>query len=167
MEYPLQHFGRRIARNIRIVRAVNPQPRSLRMSLARSLFVLTLALVTTALPGQSTLPTALQPLPARTLVSAGTTITIDLREYFSLPGVTGQVVQYDTVMGKFNVELLANAAPQHAMPPPISRMSSSSSTILGLPNVPSDIAFTPDWSDSWIVGCVYLRRMSSSGLPAR
>lgn len=83
------------------------------MSLARSLFVLALALVTTALPGQSTLPTALQPLPARTLVSAGTTITIDLREYFSLPGVTGQVVQYDTVMGKFNVELLANAAPQH------------------------------------------------------
>src|SRR5512140_2782460 len=28
------------------------------------------------------------------------------------------------------------------MPPPISRMSRSSSTILGFPNVPSDIAFT-------------------------
>ncbi len=83
------------------------------MSFARTFFFAALALMTTALPGQSTLPTALQPLPARTLVSAGTTITIDLREYFSLPGVTGQVVQYDTVLGKFNVELLANAAPQH------------------------------------------------------
>jgi cyclophilin family peptidyl-prolyl cis-trans isomerase len=84
------------------------------MSLARTLLALALtALLTTALPAQSTLPTALQPLPAQTLVTAGTTITIDLREYFGLPGVSGQVVQFDTVVGKFNVELLANAAPKH------------------------------------------------------
>lgn len=83
------------------------------MSFLRTSLSFAVALITTALSAQSTLPTALQPLPARTLVSAGTTLTVDLREYFSLPGVTGQVVQYDTVLGKFNVELLANAAPQH------------------------------------------------------
>jgi cyclophilin family peptidyl-prolyl cis-trans isomerase len=84
------------------------------MSLARTFVALALtALLTTALPAQSTLPTALQPFPAQTLVTAGTTITIDLRDYFGLPGVSGQVVQFDTVLGKFNVELLANAAPKH------------------------------------------------------
>src|SRR5512144_2614563 len=39
--------------------------------------------------------------------------------------------------------MISYAAPQHAMPPPISRMSSSSSTTLGLPNVPSVIAVAP------------------------
>ena len=84
------------------------------MSLFRLSFSFALAVMATALRAQSTLPTLLKPLPAQTLVTAGTTITIDLRDYFGLPGVTGQVVQYDTVMGKFNVELLASAAPQHA-----------------------------------------------------
>jgi cyclophilin family peptidyl-prolyl cis-trans isomerase len=83
------------------------------MSLFRLSFSFALAFMATALRAQSTLPTLLKPLPAQTLVTAGTTITIDLRDYFGLPGVTGQVVQYDTVMGKFNVELLASAAPQH------------------------------------------------------
>ena len=84
------------------------------MSLFRLSFSFALAVMATALRAQSTLPTLLKPLPAQTLVTGGTTITIDLRDYFGLPGVTGQVVQYDTVMGKFNVELLASAAPQHA-----------------------------------------------------
>jgi cyclophilin family peptidyl-prolyl cis-trans isomerase len=83
------------------------------MSFFRLSFSFALAFMATALRAQSTLPTLLKPLPAQTLVTAGTTITIDLRDYFGLPGVTGQVVQYDTVMGKFNVELLASAAPQH------------------------------------------------------
>lgn len=83
------------------------------MSLFRLSLSFALAFMAMALRAQSTLPTLLKPLPAQTLVTTGTTITIDLRDYFGLPGVTGQVVQYDTVMGKFNVELLASAAPQH------------------------------------------------------
>lgn len=38
-------------------------------------------------------------------------MTLDLAEYFGLPGVGTQVVQFDTVMGKFNVELFPTAAP--------------------------------------------------------
>ena len=34
-------------------------------------------------------------------------MTFDLRNFFTVPGVTGQVAQFDTVLGKFNVELLA------------------------------------------------------------
>ena len=39
-------------------------------------------------------------------------MSIDLRNYFAVPGVTGQVVQFDTVLGKFNAEMLASAAPK-------------------------------------------------------
>jgi len=64
------------------------------------------------LRAQSTLPAVSQALPALTLPTGGAAVTLDLRNGFNLAGVSGQVVQFDTVLGKFNVELLANDAPQ-------------------------------------------------------
>jgi cyclophilin family peptidyl-prolyl cis-trans isomerase len=61
---------------------------------------------------QLSVPAAIRPIPTQTLPLGGTGATIDLPTYLALPGVTGQVVQFDTVLGKFNVELLANDAPQ-------------------------------------------------------
>jgi cyclophilin family peptidyl-prolyl cis-trans isomerase len=60
---------------------------------------------------QSTTPANAGGIPAQTLAPGGAARTTDLRDYFTLPGVSGQVVQFDTVMGKFNAELLANDAP--------------------------------------------------------
>ncbi|HUR58193.1 MAG TPA: peptidylprolyl isomerase [Opitutaceae bacterium] len=40
-------------------------------------------------------------------------MTVDLRNYFNVPGVTGQIAQFDTVLGRFNVELRADVAPRH------------------------------------------------------
>jgi cyclophilin family peptidyl-prolyl cis-trans isomerase len=73
------------------------------------LFVLGCAL---GLRAQSTTPAATQPIPARTLAAGAGATTIDLKSHFTLPNVTGQVAQIDTVRGKFNVELLANDAPR-------------------------------------------------------
>ena len=61
---------------------------------------------------QSSVPTLAQPVPAQTLAPGGAAVTLDLRNYFSVPGITGQLAQIDTVVGKFNIELLANDAPR-------------------------------------------------------
>jgi cyclophilin family peptidyl-prolyl cis-trans isomerase len=58
-------------------------------------------------------PVAVGVIPTQNFDPGGAPVTIDLRPYFTLPGVTGQLVQFDTVMGKFNVELRADAAPKH------------------------------------------------------
>ncbi len=52
-----------------------------------------------------TLPTATQPFATRSLAPGGAALTLDLREYFNVPGVSGQVAQVETVVGTFNVEL--------------------------------------------------------------
>lgn len=59
----------------------------------------------------ATLPAVTTPLSDRSFSPGGAAVTVDLREHFGLPGVTGQVVQFDTDLGKFNVELNASAAP--------------------------------------------------------
>lgn len=59
----------------------------------------------------ATLPAVTTPLADRSFSPGGAAVTVDLREHFGLPGVTGQVVQFDTDLGKFNVELNATAAP--------------------------------------------------------
>lgn len=56
-------------------------------------------------------PTLTATLPDRGFSPGGAAATIDLRDYFGLPGVTGTLVQFDTDFGKFNVELRADAAP--------------------------------------------------------
>src|SRR5476651_1066475 len=63
------------------------------------------------LRAQATVPTLTQGLPAQALSVTGGAVNLDLRNYFSLPGVTGQVVQFSTVLGTFNVEMLGNDAP--------------------------------------------------------
>lgn len=82
-----------------------------RPSAKNFLFIL-IALVGVSLRAQSTLPAATQALPARSLAAGAGALTIDLKNYFTLPNVTGQIAQIDTVRGKFNIELLAGDAPK-------------------------------------------------------
>ncbi|MEN9841336.1 MAG: hypothetical protein RL376_1136 [Verrucomicrobiota bacterium] len=52
--------------------------------------------------------------PAELNLAVGTSAhALDLTTVFGVPGVTGQIAQFDTILGKFNVELLAAAAPLH------------------------------------------------------
>jgi cyclophilin family peptidyl-prolyl cis-trans isomerase len=67
-----------------------------------------------AVLAQSTVPVLAQPLPAQTLAPGVPAVTLDLRNYFSIPGLTGQrFAQFDTVLGRFNVELRSDVAPRH------------------------------------------------------
>lgn len=66
------------------------------------------------LDAQTTVPTVSRIIPAQTLAPGGQSVSVDLARCFTIAGVVGQVVQFDTVLGKFNVELRADAAPQHA-----------------------------------------------------
>lgn len=56
-------------------------------------------------------PVLTQSLPPQTMLATGAPVAIDLSGYFAVSGVAGQVVQFDTSLGKFNVELLAGDAP--------------------------------------------------------
>ena len=76
------------------------------------LLILALLAVETARVAAST-PAISSPPAAQTLSAGGPAATIDLRNHFNLPGVTGQLVQFDTTLGRFNVELRADAAPKH------------------------------------------------------
>jgi cyclophilin family peptidyl-prolyl cis-trans isomerase len=61
---------------------------------------------------QSSLPAVATPIAPQTLAAAGVPVSFDLRNVFTLPGVSGEVVQFDTVLGKFNAALLADDAPR-------------------------------------------------------
>lgn len=74
-------------------------------------FVLVFLVASLAARAQSTVPTQTQGIPAQTIVLGGGPLNIDLRNYFNVPGITGQVAQFDTSLGRFNVELLAGDAP--------------------------------------------------------
>lgn len=65
------------------------------------------------LRAQSTVPTLASPIAPQSLTVGAPAAEFDLSAVFSVPGVTGEVVQFDTVLGKFNVETLATAAPNH------------------------------------------------------
>lgn len=65
------------------------------------------------LRAQSTVPTLASPIAPQSLTVGAPAAEFDLSAVFSVPGVTGQIVQCDTVLGKFNVETLATAAPNH------------------------------------------------------
>jgi cyclophilin family peptidyl-prolyl cis-trans isomerase len=82
------------------------------MRLVRFTFLAGILATGGALFAQSSVPTLLQPVPAQTLSPGGPGVTIDLRNYFTVPGVTGQIAQMETVMGSINLELLAADAPQ-------------------------------------------------------
>jgi cyclophilin family peptidyl-prolyl cis-trans isomerase len=74
-------------------------------------FVLCSALVSAfSLRAQTTVPTVTANIPAQSLAPAGSA-TVDLKNYFGIPGVSGAVVQFTTEFGRFNVETLGADAP--------------------------------------------------------
>ena len=75
------------------------------MNFARSRILLLFLLLPAALSAQTTLPTLSTPITAPTLATGSAPATIDLRNHFTLPGVTGTVVQLSTASGRFNFEL--------------------------------------------------------------
>jgi len=77
-----------------------------------SLLLLTFLSVISARVAASTPAITSQP-PAQSLNAGGPAVTIDLRNHFNLPGVSGPLVQFDTSLGRFNVELRPDAAPKH------------------------------------------------------
>ncbi len=52
-----------------------------------------------------TQPSLTQAIPARSFIFGAAAASIDLRSHFGLGDVTGTVVQFDTVLGKYNIEL--------------------------------------------------------------
>jgi cyclophilin family peptidyl-prolyl cis-trans isomerase len=63
--------------------------------------------------GQTTVPTIGRVIPPQTLAPNGPALTLNLANHFAVPGVSGPVVLFDTIAGKFAVELRPDAAPQH------------------------------------------------------
>lgn len=82
------------------------------MSFVCKLFPLLLLATAVAAQTQPTVPTVSQSLPARTLVAGGTALSINLRDYFTIAGVTGPIAQFDTIKGKFNAELFTTDTPK-------------------------------------------------------
>lgn len=72
--------------------------------------LLALALIY-SVPAQPAQPTLSQPIPNQFLNQGAA--EVDLRNHFGLPGVTGQVVQFVTNLGRINVELHTAEAPRH------------------------------------------------------
>ncbi|HVU34273.1 MAG TPA: peptidylprolyl isomerase [Opitutaceae bacterium] len=81
------------------------------MYILRTLAVL-LGCVALSLRAQNFVPTVTQTVPAQALAPGGAAATLDLSTYFGISGVTGQVVRFDTVFGKFDVGLRPDVAPQ-------------------------------------------------------
>jgi cyclophilin family peptidyl-prolyl cis-trans isomerase len=71
-------------------------------------------LVATSARAQSSVPTVVQSIPAQTLAPGGDAVTLDMRNYIGLPGVVGsRFAQFETIFGRFNVEMRGDVAPQH------------------------------------------------------
>lgn len=106
------------ARNIPILPRVHPclilSPLMRPHPLHRLLLLLPLALAAAvSLRAQSTVPAVSAPIAPQSFPPGGAAAQLDLRNHFALPGVTGPLVQFDTVLGRFNVELFSNNAPAH------------------------------------------------------
>jgi cyclophilin family peptidyl-prolyl cis-trans isomerase len=79
----------------------------------RRLVPLLCSLVAVALShAQSTSPAVLQTPPTFVVSPGGGSVSFDLRSYFGLPGVTGTAVQWETTLGKFNMELFPTTNPR-------------------------------------------------------
>jgi cyclophilin family peptidyl-prolyl cis-trans isomerase len=59
-------------------------------------------------------PTLVTTLPNQTLKLNAPPLTLDLTSYFSIPSVTGPIVQFNTILGSYNAELYTSAAPINA-----------------------------------------------------
>ncbi len=55
-----------------------------------------------ALRAQTSVPTVTQAIATQTLSPGGAATTLSLGTYFGIPNATGQVVRFDTVLGKFD-----------------------------------------------------------------
>ena len=80
------------------------------MRLLPSLLVFALAICVRLSAQNPDFPTVSGTIPAASIV-ANAGAAIDLRNFFSVVGITGQIVQFTTVSGTFNVEMNAVAAP--------------------------------------------------------
>lgn len=78
----------------------------------RTLWVFVGLAAGTVLHAQTPVPTVSQTIAAQTLSPGGAAVTISLGNYFGVPNATGQVVRFDTVVGKFDVALRPDVAPQ-------------------------------------------------------
>lgn len=84
------------------------------MRLIRPGLFVVIFLTAVSLRAQSSVPVLAQPIPSQTLAPGGPAVTIDARNHFTLPGVVGtQFVRYETVLGRFAVELRDDMAPRH------------------------------------------------------
>src|SRR3954469_2675746 len=82
------------------------------MAIVRRFCLLGLSLVATLVSqAQTGLPTLSQPIQPQ-ILNRGP-VQLDLRTYFGVPGVTGQVVQFSTTLGRVNVELRPAEAPRN------------------------------------------------------
>jgi cyclophilin family peptidyl-prolyl cis-trans isomerase len=70
-----------------------------------------LALVSVAASAATDLPVVKLALPDLSLSQGATNAPIDLRHHFAITGITGQVAQFRTTMGTYNLELFASNAP--------------------------------------------------------
>lgn len=70
--------------------------------------VLLLLALVRALQAQATVPTVAQAIPAQSLAEGGPAVLLDLRSHIIVPDVTGQIVQFETVLGRYNFELFAD-----------------------------------------------------------
>jgi cyclophilin family peptidyl-prolyl cis-trans isomerase len=85
------------------------------MRFVRASFLLVIVLAARALFAQTSVPMLLQPVPAQTLSPGGPAVTLDVRNYIGVPGVVGtQFAVFETVLGRFSVELRNDVAPRHA-----------------------------------------------------
>jgi cyclophilin family peptidyl-prolyl cis-trans isomerase len=83
------------------------------MSVSRIILSLFLVCAAISARAQNTFPGVSRTIPAQALAPGGAPLSLDLTNYFTIQGVSGPVVQYDTVLGKFDVELRPDVAPNH------------------------------------------------------
>lgn len=83
------------------------------MILSRFRLFLLVALAAGAAQAQTGVPAAGAAISAQNLSPGGGSVAIDLRNHFSVPGITGEIVQIDfSGVGRINLEMLANDAPK-------------------------------------------------------
>lgn len=81
------------------------------MRLPHAILSLIAVLTLTESIAQTSVPTLIQAISDIEVTASNEPIVINLKEVFAVPGVDEQVVQFDTSLGVFNIELFASAVP--------------------------------------------------------
>ena len=107
--------GKFWAEMIIVVLARAPLPPMVVLLLSMKRFILrpllAAAFISSVVSAQN--PVTTTSIGAQTGSVGGPTTSIDLRSHFAMDGVTTPLVRFDTVFGKFDVELLEDHAPNH------------------------------------------------------